>query len=115
MNSQTTISATKARSKFFNILDKVEKTNLAYTITVNGSARAVIMNALEYYSWMETLDILSNPELVKGIEKGKKDIADGRVISLDDYLKKENLFIEGNKVKQNVRSKTIKKSREKSQ
>lgn len=115
MNSQTTISATKARSEFFNILDKVEKANLAYTVTVNGSARAVIMNADEFDSWLETLDIMSNPELVKSIEEGKSDIAAGRVISLEDYLKKENLSIEGNKVKKNVRSKFVKKNRKKSQ
>lgn len=86
MNSQTTMSATKARSEFFNILDKVDKANLSFTITVNGSARAVIMNADEFDSWRETLDIMSNPELVKGIEEGKKDIAAGRVVSFEEVF-----------------------------
>lgn len=86
MNSQTIISATRARSDFFRILDKIEKINLAYTITVNGSARAVIMNAREFDSWLETLDIMSNPELVKGIKEGKRDLAAGRVVSFEEVF-----------------------------
>lgn len=98
MNSQTTMSATKARSDFFNILDKVDKANLSFTITVNGSARAVIMNADEFDSWRETLDIMSNPELVKGIKEGKKDIAAGRVVSLEKILEEYNWEIKDGKI-----------------
>jgi len=57
------------------------------------------MNAEEYDSWLETLDIISNPELVKGIEEGKKDLREGRYIDFDEYLKKENLMIIHDKAK----------------
>ena len=92
MNIKTTLSATEVRKNFFDILDKVQKTNLPYTITLGGKPKAVIMNAEEYESWMETLDIMSNPETVKGIEEGKKDIAEGRYITLDELMKKGKLM-----------------------
>lgn len=92
MNIKTTLSATEARQDFFNIMDKVEKTNVPFTITINGTPKVVIMNAEEYEGWIETLDIMSNPELVKGIEQGKRDLREGRYITLDDLMEKENLM-----------------------
>ena len=92
MNIKTTLSATEVRNNFFEILDEVEQTNVPYTITRAGKPKAVIMNAEEYESWVETLDIMSNPELVKGIEEGKKDLREGRYITLDELMKEENLM-----------------------
>ena len=75
MNIKTTLSATEVRNNFFEILDKVEQTNVPYTITRAGKPKAVIMNAEEYESWTETLDIMSDPETVKNIEESKKEMA----------------------------------------
>lgn len=91
MSIKTTLPATEVRKNFFDILDEISETNIPYTITVKGKPKAVIMNAEEYESWMETLDIMSNPELVKGIEEGKKDIREGRYITLDEYMAKSKL------------------------
>jgi prevent-host-death family protein len=91
MNTKTTLSATEARRDFFNILDKVEKTNVPFTITINGVPKVVIMNAEEFDSWQETLDIMSNPELVKGIKEGKKDLREGRYITLDEFMAKNKI------------------------
>lgn len=87
MNIKTTLPATEIRKDFFNVLNKVEKTNVPYTITVNGKPKAVIMNAEEYEGWMETLDIMSNPETVRGIEEGKKDLAEGRYSTFEEVFK----------------------------
>lgn len=113
MNIKTTLSATDVRNNFFDILDKVGQTNLPYTITREGKPVAVIMNAEEYESWMETLDIMSNPELVKGIEEGKKDLREGRYITLDEYMAKNKLaFIRDKSGEYTVVStKTSKKSK----
>ena len=91
MNIKTTLPATEVRKNFFEILDKIAETNIPYTITLGGKPKAVIMNAEEYESWMETLDIMSNPELVKGIEEGKKDLREGRYITLDEYMAKNKM------------------------
>lgn len=91
MNIKTTLPATEVRKNFFDILDKISQTSIPYTITLGGKPKAVIMNAEEYESWVETLDIMSNPETVKGIEEGKKDLREGRYITLDEYMSKNKL------------------------
>ena len=42
----------------------------------------------KYESMKETLDILSNPELLKDIREGINDIRNGKTVSLAKYLKK---------------------------
>lgn len=91
MSIKTTLPATEVRKNLFDIIDEVSQTNIPYTITVKGKPKVVIMNAEEYDSWRETLDIMSNPELVQGIEEGKKDLREGRYITLDEYMAKNKL------------------------
>lgn len=93
MNIKTTLSATEVRNNFFDILDEIEQTNVPYTITRAGKPKAVIMNAEEYESWMETLDIMSNPETVRGIEEGRKDLKEGRYITLEEFMAKNKLAV----------------------
>ena len=42
----------------------------------------------KYESMEETLDILSDPKLLKDIREGIDDIRKGKTVSLDKYLKK---------------------------
>ena len=91
MNIKTTKSATEVRKDFFDILDQVERSSVPYTITKAGKPVVVMMSAEEYESWEETLDIMSNPESVKNIEEGKKDLKEGRSITLDEYMSKSNM------------------------
>lgn len=93
MNIKTTLSATDVRNNFFEILDKIEQTNVPYTITRAGKPKAVIVNAEEYESWMETLDIMSRPEEVKGIEEGLDDLKHGRYITLDEFMVENKLAV----------------------
>lgn len=86
MRIKTTLPATEVRKNFFDILDEVSQTNVPYTITVNGVPKVVLMNADEYDSWQETLEIMSNPELVKGIEEGKKDLREGRYATFEEVF-----------------------------
>lgn len=86
MSIKTTLPATEVRKNFFDILDEVSQANVPYTITVKGKPKAVIMNAEEYESWAETLDIMSDPEAVKGIEAGEKDIAEGRYSTFEEVF-----------------------------
>ena len=86
MNIKTTLSATEARQDFFNILSKVEKTSVPFTITINGEPKAVIMNAEEYEGWLETMEIISDPELVKGIEESKKELREGKYYTFEQVF-----------------------------
>lgn len=86
MNVKTTKSATEVRKDFFDILDQVERSGVPYTITKGGKPVVVMMSAEEYESWQETWDIMSDPELVKGIAQGEKDIAEGRYSTFEEVF-----------------------------
>ena len=109
MNIKTTLSATEVRNNFFEILDKVEQTNVPYTITRAGKPKAVIMNAEEYESWAETLDIMSNPETVKNIEESKKELARGEYVTFEEAFGMTPGQALANKGKKKYRAKPKKK------
>lgn len=91
MKIKTTLSATDARKNFFDLIDKVGKIGTPFKITVNGEPKAVLMNSEDFDSWEETLEIMSNPKLVKRIEQGEKDLREGRSITLEELMQKEGL------------------------
>lgn len=86
MNIKTTKSATEVRKDFFDILDQVERSGVPYTITKGGKPIVVMMSAEQYESWEETLDIMSDPELVKGIEEGLDDLKHGRTSTYEEVF-----------------------------
>jgi prevent-host-death family protein len=82
-----TLPITKAREKFTSIVENANKLLDKYVITVNGTPSAVIMSSEEYESWQETNEILSNPELLKAIKKGEKELKEGKGVSWEDVKK----------------------------
>ncbi len=61
------------------------KYNIEYGIVM---AQTVTISKEEFDSMKETLDILSDSELVKDIKEGIEDIRKGKSISLNEYLDK---------------------------
>jgi antitoxin YefM len=53
-------------------------------ITRKGKPEAVLMSFEEYESWVETLELLSRPETVRGIREGLADLKAGRRVSFED-------------------------------
>ncbi|MDZ7586986.1 MAG: type II toxin-antitoxin system Phd/YefM family antitoxin [Patescibacteria group bacterium] len=82
------LPASEARDNFYTMLDEVSDKLRRFTITLRGKVKAVVMSAEEVESWEETLEIMSNKKLVAQINEGLDDVKHGRVISLDDYIKK---------------------------
>lgn len=108
MNVKTTKSATEVRKDFFDILDQVESSGVPYTITKAGKPVVVMMSAEQYESWEETWDIMSDPELVKGIAQGEKDLAEGRYSTYEEVFgmtPQESLAIAEKKKAYNKKSK----------
>lgn len=83
-----TLPITKARESLTTLVDRASRLLEEYIITVKGKPEAVLMSHDEYESWKETIEILSDPGLVRSIRKGEKDLKEGRYTSLED-LKKE--------------------------
>ncbi|MEK7591142.1 MAG: type II toxin-antitoxin system Phd/YefM family antitoxin [Patescibacteria group bacterium] len=86
-----TVSATQARKQWFKLLTEAGVHGAHIRITLGDKPPVIMMSEEELEGWLETLEIMSDPELVKGIREGERDIAAGRVISLDALKKKYKL------------------------
>lgn len=82
-----TLPITKARENLTNLVENVSKKLDEYIITVNGFPAAVLISAAEYESWKETVDILSDPHLVKAIKEGEDDIKKGNFVTFEELKK----------------------------
>lgn len=69
----TTLTASDARKKFYSLIKSASKGLQVYEIVLRGADPVVLISKEELESWQETLDILSNPEEVKAIEKARKE------------------------------------------
>lgn len=101
-----TLPITKAREELTSLVENAKKKLDEYIITVNGSPAAVIISAAEYESWKETVEILADPQLMKAIKQGEKDLAEGRVYEWEDVKKELGL-----KSTKNVPDKTHRSSK----
>ena len=82
------LSITEARKKIFQIAEEIQKTNTYYTLTQNGKPKAVLMSADEFDSLMETIEVLSDPDLLKEIRDSDKALAEGR---MDEFVPWEDV------------------------
>ena len=84
----TIIPANEARSNFYQLLEEVDTKLQQFIITLRGKAKAVIMSAEEFAGWQETLEILSDKNLIKSIKTGvvemqqKKGVSEEKVNKL---------------------------------
>lgn len=54
---------------------------------------AVLMSAAEFKSWKETLEVLSDPKLMKAIKEGEEDFRKGRFITFEQLKKDLKLHV----------------------
>ncbi|MDR0524172.1 MAG: type II toxin-antitoxin system Phd/YefM family antitoxin [Candidatus Methanoplasma sp.] len=73
-----TVNATQCRKDFFAILESAVNNDERYTITTkNGNA--VLISEEAWDGLMETLYILSDPEMLDSIKKAEAEYPDGFV------------------------------------
>ncbi len=60
------------------------------TIAFDADKPVVVIPLEEYESLMETLEILSDPDLIRDIEDARKAFREGRTVSWED-MKKETV------------------------
>lgn len=73
-----------ARTNLPKLVDQVADGYESVTITVNGKPKAVLINAEELESIMETAGIISNPRAKKDLEEGLKEAKRGQGIPLSE-------------------------------
>ncbi len=84
-----TITATQARKDFFKLLKQAKTPGHFVRISLQGADDDVIMmSAGEWDGWMETLDIMSDPQLVADIREAEEEMRRGvKGITLEQLRK----------------------------
>ncbi len=81
-----TVSATDARKKLYDLLEKVEKLSKRVVITSHGKTKAVLVNVDELESLEETLEVLRDKRAMESIAKSMKEIKAGKIIPLEKVI-----------------------------
>jgi len=82
------IPITEGRKKLFKIAEEIQKPDTYYTFTIDGKPQVVLMSKDEFDSIMETMEILSDPEIMKDLKKADEDFKKGRYSSWEEVRKK---------------------------
>ena len=77
------VSLKSLRPRLPKIMAEVDSKMDRFIITKRGRPVALLMAIDDYESILETLDILSNTNLMKRLKKAKMDVKVGRLKSLD--------------------------------
>lgn len=83
MNKISTISASDARADLYNLIKLASRGMQSYEIVLRGSEPVILMSKADLESWIETFDVMSDPQLVKAIREGEKEEGG---ITLDELL-----------------------------
>lgn len=81
-----TIPVSEVRQTLPRLLARARRLMERAIITRNGRPAGVLMGIEEYESWVETLELMSRPETLKGIREGLADIRAGRVRSFEEVF-----------------------------
>jgi prevent-host-death family protein len=84
------IPITEARNKFMKLLDQ-SANDQVFAVTRRNKEVMAVMSWELYEGLMETLEVLSDPELMKHLRAGIEDIKAGRTHSLSDAYERLGL------------------------
>lgn len=85
-----TIPLAEAKKNLSAIINDIEEKYDRFTITKNGLSKAVILSTDEFEGLLDTLDILSNREERDAIRRARKEVKEGKTMSLDAVRKRYN-------------------------
>lgn len=80
----TTLPLTQAKARFSELVDRVTREHDRVLVTRNGSEAVVLISTAELAGLEETLDILSDAELLASLGKSRRQALLGELIDLQD-------------------------------
>lgn len=83
-----TLTITQARRDLFKIAEQVQKTNNYFTLSIEGEPKVVMMSYDEFDSIKETMDILSDPQVMADIREAEEQYKNGEYVTWE-VMKKE--------------------------
>jgi prevent-host-death family protein len=79
-----TLPLAEVKSKFSEMVDRVEHTHDRIVVTRNGRPAAVMISPDELASLEDTLDLLSDPDAMRALEEAKRAADEGDYITGDE-------------------------------
>jgi antitoxin YefM len=80
------LTVTEAKKRLLELLREADTTFERYCITRNGEPKAILLSIDEFESWIETLEIMSDPSARADIKKARKELDAGKGISFETLL-----------------------------
>lgn len=81
------MTASEARENFYDILGEVRGEFRRFVISLKGKPVAVIIPLEELESLEETIDIMSDEDLMKSIRQSEKEYKAGKFYTLEEVMK----------------------------
>lgn len=78
------IPITQAKAKLLDMVRQLGDTNDTIAITKNGVPQAVMLSMKKFEGFLETIDILSDPEMMRQLQGSAEDAKVGKLIDLDE-------------------------------
>lgn len=73
------LPVTVVKKRLLELLKQLQELKGTIAITKNGLPAGVLMSMDDYESLMETIEILANPETLKGLRRSQRDRVAGRI------------------------------------
>jgi antitoxin YefM len=78
----------EVKAKFSEMVDRVEQQHDRITVTRNGRPAAVLMSADDLAALEDTLELLSDPTAMADIERARREVEAGHIVSADEIRAK---------------------------
>lgn len=87
MKIDSYIPVTKAKTKLLSMIRNFDKREDTIAITKNGIPKAVIMSMDQYESICETMEIMTNKDIMLQIWSSMKDVQENKILlDLEDAI-----------------------------
>ena len=83
---ETYVSITQAKAQLLDMVRQLGETNDTIAITKNGIPEAVMLSMRKFEGFLETIDILADPEVMSQLKSSAHDVKTGRLIDLDQVF-----------------------------
>jgi antitoxin YefM len=80
---EETLPLTEAKARLSELADRVEREHARVVVTRNGRPSMTLISPDDLASLEETLDILSDKELVASLRRSRQEAAEGKLVSLE--------------------------------
>ena len=81
-----TVPLSEAKARLSSLMRRVREEHGSFAITHRGKPEGVLLSVGEYEALLETIEILSDRELMARLDRGLKDEKAGRLHSHDEVF-----------------------------